>query len=259
MVQIRQIRTRHQACRQKHRQEQQQHADALQPRAVIEAARGFANGVDAVGEREYRVDRLEKARRHFDRIQTRGAWDLDEHQDHADRLADVLKRGSKRVLDSKVCQRADRRGQEECRHVDRLHPYDQASRTAHDRLQNHHDRQQHLAAQETLTDRKVGDALVVHLVAHDHQQHEHADPQREIDEQRRHSRAIRIKGIEVLGLHLGGRLHELGDLGCIDATVVEERSHRTRRPQRGHVGLDRLEIGLQVGQQRIGLGQSIDR
>ena len=80
------------------------------------------------------------------------------------------------------------------RHVHRLHADDQAPRAAHDRLQNHDDGEQKTATEEPLRDGEVAHALVINLDAQDDHEHEHADPQRQIDEQWRHGRPERVEG-----------------------------------------------------------------
>ena len=141
-----------------------------------------------------------------------------------------------------------------------LHAKEQAARHAHDGLQRNHDGEQNAAAQETLSDGEVANLLIVNLDMHNDHEHEHANPQREVDEQRRHGRAIGVKRIELLGFELRGRLHEVGDFVYVKRAVFAEQLRKgARRAERHHVGSHGVDIALHIGKQRVGLAKRINR
>ena len=219
---VREVRSQSQPNRQEDREEDSQVRDKRHPLETVKPGNRLAQGVDAVGEREEGVDELEERRRHLDGVQTRRARDLHEDQDDADALADMLQGGRQGKLDSQVCERCEHRRQEEQRHRLALHADGEAPDAAHDRLQRHHPPEEQVARDVALRSREVLDALVVHLDTHNHHEHEHTDPQRHVDEQRRHARTVSVQGEEVLSLHLGRRLHEARHLLGVDRRAVAE-------------------------------------
>ena len=82
----------------------EQFADVV---SVIEAGDGLAHGADAVGEREPGAQGLEEGRLHLDGVEARGAGDLQDHEQHRERLAHVLERGGEGVDHEDVDERGD--------------------------------------------------------------------------------------------------------------------------------------------------------
>ena len=185
-IEVREEGARKCADEQENREEQREHAHEAKPHISVETADAFAHGVDAIREREDRIHRLEEARSKLDRVQTRRTRDLHKHQNDAQALAHMLQRGGKRVLNRQVRKRACDRCHIERGDVFGLHAEEQAARHAHDCLQRNHDGEQNAATQETLRDGEVANLFIVNLNMHNDHEHEHADPQREVDEQRRH-------------------------------------------------------------------------
>ena len=257
---VREVRSQSQPDRQEDREEDPQVSHKRSPFEAVEPGNRLTQGVDAVSEREERVDELEERRGHLDRVQTRRARNLHEDQDDADALADMLQGGRQRQLDSQVRKRCEHRRQEEQRHRLALHADGEAPDAAHDCLQRHHPPEEQVARDVALSGREVLDTLVVHLDAHDHHEHEHANPQRHVDEQWRHARAVRVQGEEVLGLHLSRRLHEARHLLGVDRrAVAEEIGDRRRGLQRHEVSLHCVDARLQVGKHAIGLVKRASR
>ena len=185
-IEVREEGARKCADEQENCEEQRKHAHEAKPHISVETADAFAHGVDAIREREDRIHRLEEARSKLDRVQTRRTRDLHKHQNDAQALAHMLQRGGKRVLNRQVRKRACDRCHIERGDVFGLHAEEQAARHAHDCLQRNHDGEQNAATQETLRDGEVANLFIVNLNMHNDHEHEHADPQREVDEQRRH-------------------------------------------------------------------------
>ena len=259
-IKVREEGARKGADEQENREEQREHAYEAEPHVPVEAADAFAHGVDAIREREDRIHRLKEARGELNGVQARSARDLHKHQNDAQALAHMLQRGGKRVLNRQVRKRARDRCYIERGDVFGLHAKEQAARHAHDGLQRNHDGEQNAAAQETLRDGEVANLLIVDLDMHNDHEHKHADPQREVDEQRRHGRAIRVERIKLLGFELRGRLHEVGDFVHVERAVFAEQLRESaRRAERHHVGSHGVDIALHVGEQRIGLAQCINR
>ena len=92
-------------------QEQMQHVDPVM--VAVESRYRATHRVDAVRERQPRVQLPEEVRHHLNRVQARRARNLDDHQYHGDRLADMPERDRERIDDVDVHERAEQTGEDE--------------------------------------------------------------------------------------------------------------------------------------------------
>ena len=92
---------------------------------AVEAAYGLAQSVDAIGEGEKGIDCLEEGHGHLDGVEAGGARNLQEGEQHAQTLADVLQGGGQHEHDAQVGDRAQGAHRKEREHVHRLHAQDQ--------------------------------------------------------------------------------------------------------------------------------------
>ena len=262
-VQVGEMRAHEQADNGHDQRNDRQRADVAGPLRAVKAADGLTQRVDAVGEREHRVDRAEEGVGHLDGIQARAAGDLHEHQDDAHADADMLKRRGKRVRDAQIRQRQQDGRRVERRDRSRLNAQVQATGHAHHGLQHHQDGEEHPTPQITLHDGEAGNSLLVHLELQDDAQHDGAHPQAQGDEQRRHGRAVGVERIELLGGHLRGRLHELGDLLGVDATGIDQVGNGRRGTESRDVDLRGGDGILQLRKHAVGLperrGRRVER
>ena len=197
---------------------------------------------------------MEERRGHLNRIEARGAGDLGEHEDDADALADMLQRDGEGVDDGEVGKRRQRRGEDERRRRDGLHAEREHPDTADDRLHHGDGRKEQIPTPVALGQRQAGDALAVRLLAHDDEQHEGADPEREVHEQRCHGAAVGVQRIELLGDHLGGRRHERRDLVGVKTALAHEPGKRVGGAEGEHVVVDDAQLAFQAGVEPVGLG-----
>ena len=240
------------------REEHRQHAHVVRPGAVVEAGNDLADGSDSVREGKYRIHRLEKARGHFDRVQPGGGGDLDEHQNHAQPHAHVLEGARKGVLNAQIRKRSSNSRQEEQRRVHSLHADCQTPCNAHNRLQGRHQSKEQPTAEIALPRFDTRNAFTIHLFAHDHHQHESPYPKRKIDEERRHSRPVRIDWIELLCRDGRGGHHEIRY--CVRIYLsAEKRLKGARGCKSLDVGCGAFEVFLEPYEQIIGLRESVGR
>ena len=254
-VEVDQQRTDRQTDDERHGGKQQQRADRLGPMAVVEAGNGLAECVYRIAEWHERIDHAEEFRHHLDRIQAGSAWNLHDHQRHAQALADVHERGGQRVRDAQIYQRCDHAGQYEQWRASRLHAEYQIANGADRALNDAHRAEQQVSGQilfgcgriETLK------PLVVHLHFVDHHKGERAHPQCQIGHQRSHAGAVGVDGIHVLRVDYGRGLHERGDLIRVKRTAAGQRCEQIRSAQRLQVGADGGELRLHLRQLLVGL------
>ena len=250
---IRHERSQEQTKPQAHKEEHAQGNQVLGEIVPVEAAYRLAHGVDAVRERQERVNRLEEAGRHFHGIQTRCAGYLREHQHDAKRLAHMPERGGKRIDNTQEGKRRQRRRREKGGNVCRLHTERERAGAADERLHNRKDAEHEEAPQITLPRLGILDTLGVHLEQEDYHEHESAYPERQVHEQRRHCGAVGVGVIELLGLELRGRTHELRDVLRVQRAVIQKVGDDVGLRQHARVGHHRIEVGLHAAYEGAGL------
>ena len=74
-----------------------------------------------------------------------------------------------------------------------------------------------------------------------------------------HSRAVRVQLVQLLGDQFGGRAHEVGDFGRVEAVLAERLRERSRFAERQHVGLHGGQAFLQIGKDAVGLVERLAR
>ena len=228
-------------------------------RKTIEAANRLAQRADAIRKREKRADSLIETRHHLNGIQARGGRNLHEHQNDAQALAHVLEQHGKRVNDAQVRKRSHSRGKIHCADILRMNSQKNQTRAANGRLQYREEREHNKAAHVALRHREILDAFSIDLLAHDDQQHERADPECQVDEQRRHGKAVNFHFIELFGHNGRGRAHEVRNGIGIKRAVFHERRNgvRARQTQKAH--FQRRQVARERLKQSIGLTQRIMR
>ena len=257
--------------------ESDEHGESAEEAPVVvavEAPDRLPHRVDAVGERQERVDRTEEPGHQLDRVQAGRAGDLHDHQQDAQAPADVAEGDAEGVDDAHVGEGDEHTGADEGRGADGLHTDDEVADAHDQRLADGERREEEEAAEVGLAHGDVFDALGVDLDAEDHHEHEGADPQRQVREERGHRRPVGVDGEHQMLVDLDGGGDELGDLlglqigqgaeqtplGCgVEGDDVGARRLQTlldarevvvealQRRRRGH------ELRVQPGEQLIGL------
>ncbi|KAM9862911.1 hypothetical protein ACI1US_01272 [Leucobacter sp. BZR 635] len=202
---------------------EREHPDKAPVVAAVEASDGLTHRIDAVGERQQRIDCAEEPRHELDRVQPRGTRNLHDHEQHAEAATDVAERDRERIDNAHVDERGEDSGRHERDGARGLHANDEVSDTHDDRLQHRKRSEQEEATHVGLTHRDVFKALGVHLNLEDHHEHEGTDPERKIREQRCHRGAVGGNGEDGLLIDRHGRGHKLGDLLRVEPRESSKR------------------------------------
>ena len=134
----------------------------------------------------------------------------------------MSERRGERVYYAQERKRAHRCCHEEGGNVGNLNADGQRSRATDYRLQHCEYAEHEETPQVTLPGFRPLDAFGIDLEQEDYHEHEGADPKRQVHEQRRHSRAVRIGVVEPRGRKLGWRAHEIGDVLGIQRAVFQK-------------------------------------
>ena len=228
-------------------------------RKAIEAANRLAQRANAIREREKRADSLIETRHHLNGIQARGGWNLHEHQNDAKAFTYVLEQNRERVNDAQVCKRSHGGRKIHCADILRMNSQKNQTRAANGRLQYREEREHNKAAHVALRHREILYAFGVYFLPHDDQQHERANPKRQVNEQRRHGKAVDVHFIELFGHNRCRRAHEIRNSIGIKRAIFHKRRNgiRTRQAQKAH--FQRSQITRERLKQTIGLAQCIMR
>ena len=118
---------------------------------MVGACHGSMHGVDAVSERQERIDRLEHRTGHLDGERTARTADLHDQQHNGQSLADIAKRNRKRVDDIGEHETRDPARQHKLQRVVALNAKEQDVARAHERcLQQGQTAKEQVAAQVDL-------------------------------------------------------------------------------------------------------------
>ena len=226
---------------------------------AVEAADGLAHGADAVGKGEQRADGLVEAGGHFYGIQAGSGRNLHKHQNDAQTLAHVLQQRGEGEDDAQVRQRGHSSGGIQRRGVYRLHAQLQHAKAANERLRHREQGKHDEAAQVALGGSQATNAFGVNLQAHDHNEHEGANPEGQVHEQGRHSGAVGVELVELFGDHRGRRTHEFRDGGSIQGAVFQQAGNGVGAAQAQQVGTKNPQVVLGGGQQAIRARKSLTR
>ena len=104
-----------------------------------------------------------------------------------------------------------------------MHSQKYQARAANGRLQYRKEREHDETTHVALRHREVLYAFGVHFLPHDNQKHERANPERQVDEQRRHGKAVDFHFIELFGHNRCRRTHEIRNSIGIKRAVFHER------------------------------------
>ena len=171
---------------------------------MVGTGHGGVHGVDAVGKRQERVDRLEHGAGHLDGERTARTADLHDQQHDGEGLADISKRYRKRVDDIGEHEARDPAGKHKLQGVVALDAKEQNIARAHERcLQQGQTAKEQITAQVDLVQAhgdELVDELVVHRDLHHGRQNNRAHPQRQNRIERRHGRAIVADRIDRLAI-----------------------------------------------------------
>ena len=175
---------------------------------MVGAGHGGMHGVDAVGERQERIDRLEHGAGHLDGERTARTANLHDQQHDGERLADIAKRHRERVDDIGEHEARDPARQHKLQRVVALNAKEQDVTRAHERRL-----QQGQAAKEQVTSQvdlvqahgdELVDELVVNRDLHHGCKHDRTDPQRQNRVERRHGRTVVADRIDRLAVERDG-------------------------------------------------------
>ena len=220
VVDVQQVPARRHADEQRGDEVDKKDEQVLRVVVAIEARDRLAHGVDAVGEGQPGVERLEEARLHLDRVEARGAGDLQHDKKDAERLADVLEGDRERVDEEDVHEALDHAGKDERGGRDALDAERDVAHAADDCLDLAEQVEQQPAAKEALPGLEVADAFAVDLELVDGHEHEAADPQGEVRVEGRHAAAVVLDGVDGHGDELGGRAEEVADVLGVEVEDV---------------------------------------
>ncbi len=95
-------------------------------------------------------------------------------------------------------------------------------------------------------------AFAAHFQAHDHHEHEHADPKGEVDEKRCHGGAEGVQRIKLRGLYPRRGEHELLDGSGIHAVFPEDALKGPGGLKGAYVGLQIRKVRGNIGEKRLG-------
>ena len=160
---------------------------------------------------------LERRGHHLDGVHPRRTGYLHDQQHHGQGLADVLERGRQGVDEAHVHERRERAGRHERHRAHALHAHDQVARAHDEGLHRAQHDEQKPAAQIPLRRPEGAHAAGINLQLDDGDEHEAADPQRQVGVERRHARPVVVHGVHRPRVDLHGRGHEVGHVGGLDA------------------------------------------
>ena len=195
---------------------------------AVETTNGLAHGIDAVGKGQEWVYDAEEVRRHFNGVEAGCARNLDEGEDHRDAAAYVSKRRNQAIGNAQVAQAYDDCGSDVGQCIGMFNSNGQVADGHDECLCDGKEGKQKEAGKVSLGNGEVLAALRVYLSAEDDEQHERADPQREVDKERGHA------GTVVLYREYGVAFHL-----C--------RGGKEGRHLIGVQPLDRLQDGIVIG------------
>ena len=155
-----------------------QHPNCSNIRVVIEATDRFAHGIDAIGEREKRVEETEEGRHHLDWIQASSTRDLQHDNDDAKAFTNVLETSRQHVNNREIGQGTDHRCPNKSKLGDSLDPNDEISNRHNHCLPKSKERQKHPSRHITLDRAHGTDFLVIDLELQNYDKGERTDPQR---------------------------------------------------------------------------------
>ena len=162
------------------------------------------HGVDAVGERQERIDRLEHRAGHLDGECAARTTDLHDQQHDSERLADIAKRNRKRVDDIGEHETRDPASQHKLQRVVALNAKEQDVARTHERcLQQSQTAKEQVTTQVDLVQAhgdELVDKLVVNRDLHHGRQYDRADPERQNRVERRHGRTVVADWIDRLAV-----------------------------------------------------------
>ena len=175
---------------------------------MVGASHGGMHGIDAMGKRQERIDRLEHGAGHLDGECAARTTDLHDQQHDSERLADIAKRNRKRVDDIGEHETRDPARQHKLQRVVALDSKEQDIAGAHERrLQQGQAAKEQVAAQIDLV-QAYGDELVDKLIVdrdlHHGCQHNRTHPQRQNRIERRHGRTVVADRIDRLAVERDG-------------------------------------------------------
>ena len=220
---------------------------------AVHAADGLAHRVNAIRKRQQRMQRLEEARHHLNGVHARGTRDLHDHEDDADGLADVLERDRQGVNDVHVHERGEHAGEHEQRRMLALDTEDEVARAHDDRLDKAEQDHEHPTTEVTLVRREATQALVIDLELEDGDEHEAANPQREIGVEGRYAGTVIGNRVDRLRAQRHGSGHEIRHVLRIHVEI----GRCLGAAEGGEVGRDASERRLQIGQGLIGAGKRL--
>ena len=179
------------AYEQRRDQEEQEHEEVVAVVVAVVAGDGLAHGADAVGEWQPGVEGAEEARHHLDGVGARGAWDLQDHEKDAERLANVLERHGEGEDHIDVDEGLNHAREDERLGVEALDADHEVANGADHALQDAEKQEQQQAPEVALPRLEAPvDALVVHLGLVDGDEDEASHPQGEVGVEGRHARAV---------------------------------------------------------------------
>ena len=255
-VDVEEVATRGDADEGRRHEEDEQDGDVGGVVAVIEARDGLTHGVDAVGERQPRVQGLEEVGLELDGVGARGARDLQDHEKHAECLADVLERHRDGVDERHVHERAHHARAHEGGRGRALDAEEQVSQAADERLhlaEQHHEQP---SAEEPLPGLEGADALAVDLELVDGHEHEAAHPERQVGVEGRHARAVVGHREDAVALHLHRRAQKRARLVRVEPEDLLHGVERLQALDAGHVVGERPHVVGRLVEQARGLGES---
>ena len=175
---------------------------------MVGTGHGGVHGVDAVGKRQERVDRLEHGTGHLDGERAARTADLHDQQHDSERFADIAKRNRKRVDDIGEHETRNPARQHKLQRVVALDAKEQNVARAHERcLQQGQTAKEQITAQVDLVQahgNELVDKLIVNRDLHHGRQNNRAHPQRQNRIERRHGRAVVADRIDRLAVERDG-------------------------------------------------------
>ena len=210
------------------------------------------HGVDAVGERQERIDRLEHGAGHLDGERAARTADLHDQQHDGERLADIAKRNRKRVDDIGEHETRDPARQHKLQRVVALDAKEQDVARTHERcLQQGQTAKEQVAAQVDLVQAhgdELVDKLIVNRDLHHGRQHNRAHPERQNRVERCHGRTVVADRIDRLAIERDGAGKRHGQTLGIIADHRLDRSEVIRHQGAVELVLKRTDLVRRLAQ-----------
>ena len=210
------------------------------------------HGVDAVGERQERIDRLEHGAGHLDGERAARTADLHDQQHDGERLADIAKRNRKRVDDIGEHETRDPARQHKLQRVVALDAKEQDVARTHERcLQQGQTAKEQVAAQVDLVQAhgdEFVDKLIVNRDLHHGRQHNRAHPERQNRVERCHGRTVVADRIDRLAIERDGAGKRHGQTLGIIADHRLDRSEVIRHQGAVELVLKRTDLVRRLAQ-----------